>query len=118
MSTEEINHDLFEARRLGDDNFIEFTKQRQSSSDDRFRDPITKTQLKTSSLSKTRRVQITGREVMVRANRDIFICTTSDCGTNRDLDIKAVRRYELGPVPWSIANVEGSLVKTPKSKLL
>ena len=29
-----------------------------------------------------------------------------------------VMKYALGPIPWSIATVDGSLVKTDKSKLL
>ena len=36
----------------------------------------------------------------------------------RDLDLRLVLSHELGPIPWSIANADGSLVKTAKATLL
>ena len=36
----------------------------------------------------------------------------------RDLDLRLVLRHELGPIPWSIANADDSLVKTAKAMLL
>ena len=36
----------------------------------------------------------------------------------RNISLKEVLKYSLGPIPWSLATAKGSFVKTPKSKLL
>ncbi len=54
---------------------------------------------------------------MVRADRDLF-ARLLIVAQNRALDIKDVLRYEIGPMPWSLASVDGSLVKTNKAKLM
>ena len=35
-----------------------------------------------------------------------------------DISLEKLFRYPLGPIPWSLATADGSLVKTDKSKLL
>ncbi|XP_065193404.1 uncharacterized protein LOC135825157 [Sycon ciliatum] len=37
---------------------------------------------------------------------------------NRTFDVRTLVQYELGPVPWAIATVDGGMVSTQKSKLL
>ena len=37
---------------------------------------------------------------------------------NRTFDVLTLVQYELGPVPWAIATVDGGMVSTQKSKLL
>ena len=55
--------------------------------------------------------------MIVRADRDLF-ARLLIVAQNRALDIKDVLRYELGPMPWLLASVDGSLVKTNKAKLM
>ena len=48
--------------------------------------------------------------MIVQADRDLF-SRLLIVAQYRALDIKDVLRYELGPMPWSLASVNGSLVK-------
>ena len=38
--------------------------------------------------------------------------------TSRELDLFEVFSHELGPIPWALATVHGTLYKFPKSKIL
>jgi len=54
---------------------------------------------------------------MLKADRDLFARLLVVAQT-RDMDLREVLQYSLGPLPWSLASVDGSLGKTDKSKLL
>ena len=54
---------------------------------------------------------------MLKADRDLFARLLVVAQT-RDRDLRDVLKYPLGPLPWSLAAVDGSLCKTDKSKLL
>ena len=110
VTDEDVQRDLTEAHRLGDTKFVEFVTSRLSSSDMLFHDPINKLKLKMiSSLLKTKAIKITGREVIVRADRDLF-ARLLIVAQNRALDIRrsSIRTRSM---PWSLASVDGSLVK-------
>ena len=83
-----------------------------------FYDPLPKLKLKTFSAQvKTKSVKVKAHEVIVRADRNLFARLLIVAQT-RSLNMRDVLCCELGPLPWSLASVDGSLAKTAKSKLL
>lgn len=82
-----------------------FIRRRLTTNEISFHDPIPKLKLAFSP------VKIGGKEVMLFA-RLLIVAQT------RDRDLQEVFQYSLGPFPWSLASVDGSLCKTVKSKLL
>ena len=54
---------------------------------------------------------------MIKADRNLMARMLVAAQT-RDLDLRLVLSHELGPIPWSIANADDSLVKTAKATLL
>ena len=58
----------------------------------------------------------TNREITLKADRRLF-GTMILIAKNRKLDMHAVFCHPLGPLPWSLANVDGTMKKTNKSAL-
>ena len=79
-------------------------------------DPISKNKLKTlTALRKLAKVSIKGKEQILRADRRLFARMTVIAQT-RDMEMREVLKYTLGPLPWSLATPERLYVKTSKSK--
>ena len=57
-----------------------------------------------------------GRLVILKSDRALFgrMIVTGQC---RDINMKDMLCYPLGPLPWSLANPDGSLRKTNKAVL-
>ena len=55
-------------------------------------------------------MSIKGKEQILRADRNLFAQT-------RDIDMREVLKYTLGPLPWSLVTPEGLYVKISKFKL-
>ena len=70
-----------------------------------------------SDIGKTRKVRFSGREIVLKADRNLF-AKMAIIGRKRQLDMKEVLSYPLGPLPMSLANPDGSVRKTNKSKLM
>ena len=52
----------------------------------------------------------------MKADRNLFAKMTL-IGQTRKLDMKDVLSYHLGPIPWVLANPDGTLWKTNKAQL-
>ena len=118
IATDAITADLEGAFKLGHQRFLQFVAERVTSTTVLFSNPLSKLKLKTfSSMSKRKTVRITGRDVIVQADRSLF-ARMLVVAQSRCFDLRRVLSYELGPVPWAIATVDGNPVKTAKSKLL
>ena len=61
-------------------------------------------------------MSIKGKEQILRADRNLFARMTVTAQT-RDMDMREVLKYTLGPLPWSLATPEGLYVKISKFKL-
>ena len=72
--------------------------------------------LKRFGEAKSKRVKVTNREIILKADRRLF-GTMIVIAKNRKLDMHAVFCHPLGPLPWSLANVYGTMKKTNKSVL-
>lgn len=118
IASNEVTSDLLQAHAIGDSQLLNFIEERLQSSSVSFYHPLHRNNLKTfTSLTKIKSVQVRGKEVIVRADRDLFGRMLVVAQT-RALNLRDVLCYELGPVPWSISSVHGTLAKTAKCKLL
>ena len=57
------------------------------------------------------------RSLTLKADRNVFARLLIVCG-KREISLKEVLSYSLGPIPWSLATSDGNFAKTVKSKLL
>ena len=115
---EKIKIDLLNAYETGETAMKKFIQERLVDQSTEFYDPIKKLKLATfNSLKKTVKVKTTSREVQFSFQSDIF-GKISLVQQSRDIDLKEVLRYPLGPVPWSLATSTGQMVKTSKSALM
>lgn len=118
VASEADSADLLNAKERGEETFQEFFQQRLETEKVDFHATITKLKLKTfkdtaaSSVTKVR-----GKEMALKADRDFF-ARLIVVGTVRKIDIGEMLVYSLGPFPAAIANMDGSLVKTDKAKLM
>ena len=78
--------------------------------------PISRLNLKTFSETKSA-AKKSSKTTAIVADRSLF-GRLLVMAQSRSFDLKELFQHELGPVPWALANADGSLVKTPKSKLL
>ena len=65
---------------------------------------------------KTVRLNVSNQKVAIRADRETFARLLL-IQQKRKVNLKEVLTYELGPLPLSISNYDGTLRKTQKSKL-
>ena len=65
----------------------------------------------------TKKVTCKGKEIVLKAYRNLFGHIIVVAQT-RKLEMKQVLSYPLGPIPWTLANADGSLRKTYKAKFM
>jgi len=121
VATESITSDLLTAYSQGEECFKEFTSERLQSSAKSFFDPIRKLNLNTfSSLAVKSTVSTkVGKQVTLKADRNLLARMLTIAQVRSDsFNLRNVLKYSLGPIPYSLANVNGTLMKTTKSKLL
>ena len=83
-----------------------------------FKDKLPKQKLKTfvNLSKKSKPVKCGPKEVILRADRTLF-AQMIILSQNRHLSMKEVLGHPLGPLPWSLANSDGSLRKTNKATI-
>lgn len=114
----DIESDMIGAEKKGESALHNFIKNRIVSNKEDIHDPIPKLKLKTfASMKAKRSCKIKDKSLTLKADRDVFARLLVVSG-KRNISLKEVLKYSLGPIPWSLATAEGSFVKTPKSKLL
>ena len=117
VAPDSLASDLLGAHKIGDDCAKEFIKNRIVTGSTEFFDPLPKNNLKTFSiLNKKTNVNVKGKEEILVADRKLF-GRLAVIAQSRSLNMQEVLQYTLGPVPWSLASLDGSLAKTAKSKL-
>lgn len=111
-----LEQDLLAAHDRGEDALMAYIQKRLISNEVGLYDPIPKLKL-ANFTSIVKAVKISGRDVMLKADRDLFARLLVIAQT-RDIDLQEVFKHSLGPLPWSLASTDGTLGKTDKSKLL
>lgn len=114
----DVQEDLLIAERKGATACSDFIRTRLVHLETGFYDTLPKMKLKTlQSLVIKKKVKTANGIVQLRADKALF-ARLAVLAQNRAMDMRVVMGYPLGPLPWSLALPDGSLVKTNKSKLL
>ena len=118
-ATQSISRDLQQAKHCGEEALTAFiTDHLSDESKISIYDPIKKLRLQTfSSLRKTVTVKCKDKTIQIKANPNLF-GQIAIIMQKRELDVREVFKYPLGPFPWALAGVMGDLKKTNKATLL
>eukprot|EP00745_Piridium_sociabile_P027749 TRINITY_DN44663_c0_g1_i3.p1 TRINITY_DN44663_c0_g1~~TRINITY_DN44663_c0_g1_i3.p1 ORF type:complete len:1606 (-),score=395.32 TRINITY_DN44663_c0_g1_i3:590-5317(-) len=118
IATPDVTKDLLEAHQTGESKYQSFKQTRLDGDPPtvQFHDTMKKLNLKTfSSVGKK---NVHGKKVqdVVKADRKLFgqMILVAE---RRNLHMRDVLKHPLGPLPWSLANIDSSLRKTNKSAL-
>jgi len=114
--------DLMNAQKIGEELYQTFKREhleKTAADPDRvdFFVTMKKQQLKTFGDMCKKKVKCKGKELMLRADRILFGHMIVVAQTIQ-LDLKDVLSHLLGPIPWALAEGDGSLRKTDKAKLM
>ena len=123
VATESVTSDLLNAYVQGEECFKEFISCRaySISSTKSFFDPIKKLNLNTfSSLAVKSTVKTkVEKQVTLKADQNLLSRMLAIAQVRSDcFNLRNVLKFSLGPISYSLANVNGTLVRTTKSKLL
>ena len=117
MPPMEIAHDLMNASKVGEEAFEAFRTRRLETNTIDFFATMKKQKLKTFIDVYTKKVTCKGKEIVLKADRNLFGHIIVVAQT-RKLEMKKVISYPLGPIPLALANADGSLRKTDKAKFM
>ena len=114
---EDVAQTLVHSTEKGRQQMKTFVEQRINSNAVGFWEPIPNMKIKTfSSANKKIHVKSSDKLVTVNTDRDLFGRFLIVSNT-RQISLKDVLSFELSPVPYSLANTDGSLRKGTKSVL-
>ena len=117
-ASDNIAANLLQAEKKGEAQLKKFCEERLVECKVPFYETMHKLNLKTfRSLQKQATVKVKGKEVILKADRDIF-ARMIVIAQSRKLDLREVFKHTLGPVPWPLSNADGSFTKTAKVKLV
>lgn len=116
----DVAQDIKIAQTKGENAYAAFKTERLATDPPakKFHDPLKKSSLKTfGSAAKKKQTKCgDGRSLILRADRWLF-GRMIVMGQSRNLNMKDLMCYPLGPLPWSLAAPDGSLRKTNKAAL-
>lgn len=113
-----VECDMINAEKKGKEAMVNFIEKRIESNEEHLYVPIPKMKLKTFASMKIKKsCSVKEKSLTLKADRDIFARLLVICG-KREVSLKEVVTYSLGPIPWSLATADGSFSKMVKSKLL
>lgn len=115
----DVAKDLLDAREIGEQAYQAFKHERLETTPPttQFHDKMTKKKLKTfSEIQKKPRSKGKDKEVALIADRNLFGHMVL-VAQSRELHMSDVLAHPLGPLPWALANGDGSLRKTNKAAL-
>ncbi|KAL7394540.1 hypothetical protein ABVT39_027571, partial [Epinephelus coioides] len=107
----DVANDLIGAPKIGEDAYEDFKQKRMEtdSPDTKFHDRIPEKKLKTfTDLSKKSHTLCKRKEVILKADRKVFGQMIL-AAESRQLHMGEVLAHPLGPLPWALANSDGSL---------
>ena len=118
LSTGTVVKDLLRALEVGEEAYQTFKQTRLDDDPPsvKFHDKMTKQRLKTFSTIGTKTARTKGQNVVLKADRNLFSQMIL-VAESRSVNMKDVLAHPLGPLPWALANADGSLRKTNKSAL-
>ena len=115
---DEIRDDMVNAQKKEEEALNAFIRDQIESNETDMHCSISKMKLKTFANQKAKlSYKISDKTLTLKADREIF-ARFLVIGGKREVNMKDVLTYSLGPIPWALATPDGGLVKTEKSKLL
>lgn len=118
VATQDIQNDLQFANARGESELKNFCEQRLQTRKVEFFANMKKMNLKTfTSMSKKLKHHVHGKDITLKADRNL-LARLVVIGRIRNINLQELLSYSLGPLPLSLANSQGSLVKTNKTNLL
>ena len=116
VAPKDIENDLIRAHDVGEEAYQKFVDSRLKTGTS-FYDPMRKVQLKTfGSLTVKTKTKFANKECVLRADYRLFSRMLL-IASSRKMDMREVLKHPLGPLPWSLANCDGSAKKTNKAAL-
>ena len=101
----------------GDQAYAAFQANRLEKQCQQFYDRLPKLQLKKfSTIKKQQKIKASNKETILKADNRLFGQMILVAST-RNLNMQQVLQYPLGPLPWSLANCDGTMKKNPKAVL-
>ena len=119
VATPDVKTDLLTVKQQGEECVTDFITNRLLVTEPDIFSKISKLKLKTFS-SMTKKVRVSsgkGTEVTLKNNRNLFARMLL-LAQSREIDMKEVLTFSLGPFPLSLSTEMGTLHKTQKSKLM
>ncbi|KAG0727608.1 hypothetical protein GWK47_034280 [Chionoecetes opilio] len=95
--------------------WLKFQESRLETGEN-FHERLPRLNLKTFDTTKSRKTKSSSKEVILKSDNKLFrhmILVAS----SRKLSMKEVLKHPLGPIPWSLANTDGTPKKTNKAAL-
>ena len=119
VADEATSVDMEQAYAIGEAKLMSFLKERVLVDEPDIYSPMTKAKLKTfSSMSKgIASKNSSGANCSLKNNRDLFARLLL-IGKSRNIDTQELLSYALKSAPLPFANINGSMVKTDKAKLM
>ena len=117
VANDQVQNDLLRAKEVGRARLDQFLNERIIERKVEFNATITKNMLRTfDSSTQRKKCQVKDTVVAIKSDRETFgrLLVIQQI---RGIDLQEVLQYELSPLPLSIANSDGSLMKNIKSKL-
>lgn len=113
----DIENDLLQAHAAGQKHYNEFKCVRLEKGDVEFFSRLPKLKLKTfENMRKKITKTSSNKEIVLRSDNKLFGHMLL-VARSRQLDMKDVLQHPLGPLPWSLANCDGTIKKTNKAAL-
>ena len=108
----DVANDLLAAHRIGEEAYEAFKQERleAKSRTKQFHEQMTKKKLKTfSDIKKKPSKQGQAKQVVLKTDRNVFghMILVAE---NRELRMSEVLSHPMGPLPWALANGDGTLV--------
>ena len=120
VASSEVRCDLLRAKDVGEELYMAFREQRLECDPPNinFHDTMKKAKLKTfTDLNKKIKVEASNNpKVVLKAEKRLFaqMIVIAEC---RNLQMSGVLAHPLRPLPWTLANPDGTLRKTNKASL-
>ena len=116
MAPPAVVKDLLGALEVGEEAYQTFKQTRLDDDPPsvKFHDKMTKQILKTFSTIGTKTARTKGQNVVLTADRNLFSQMIL-VAESRSVNMKDVMAHPLCPLPWGLANADGSLRKTNKA---
>ncbi|XP_065174483.1 uncharacterized protein LOC135804492 [Sycon ciliatum] len=116
-ATSSLQQDLLRAFDVGNTAVQRFITERVTSSNVPFFNPLPAHKLLTYSTKEKPQSKSKSNAQAVQDDRQLFT-KLAIMAKHREVNARELVEYQLGSVPWAIANADGTRVSTVKSKLL